>query len=219
LLTGDRSSYGFYLMQFITIYAIMPHLVVHFNSQGKGFWDMVIPAYVVCLIFNIFVAWVAYHLFDRTGLKLGKWIWDGLFVTKPKNAGALPLKMVRAFGTLVVHGPGEFWTSFKKGSAERSVKTKRFFWLLRHWRSPVKRPPVPDPTDPDVLAQLHSTRWTADLSNDREAMRTQRLLAWQQWAFIPHLFIIPGITFLWVWFHPTGNWTYDACVVMTRFSL
>jgi hypothetical protein len=187
----------------------MPHLIIHFNNQGASFWGMVTPTYIICLMFNIFVAWIAYHLFDRTGLKLGKWIWDGLFVTKPKNAAALPLKMVRAFGTLVIHGPGQFIQSFKSGAVRKRNGLKHAWWLAFHWRSPTKRNPIPDPTDPDILAQLHSTRWTSDMSHDREAMRTARLLAWQQWAWIPHIFIIPGLTFIWVWFHPTGKWTYE----------
>ena len=198
-------------MQFITIYSLMPPLIIHFND-GRSFWSMVIPTYILCLMFNIFAAWLSYHIFDRTGLKLGKWIWDGLFVSKPKNASALPLKMVRAFFTLIISGPGNFWRALRKGSSERKTAIKHGLWLAWNWRSPITRMPVPIPTDPDILSQLHSTRWTTDMSHDREAMRTHRLLAWQQYAWIPHLFIIPGFTFCWVYFHPTGHWTYDAYV-------
>ena len=41
LLTFDFRSYGFYLMQFITIYAFMPHLVIAFNAEGRSYWDII----------------------------------------------------------------------------------------------------------------------------------------------------------------------------------
>jgi peptidoglycan/LPS O-acetylase OafA/YrhL len=45
---------------------------------------MVVPAYILCLMTNLFLAWMSYHLLDRIGLKLGKWIWDGKW---PKFSG------------------------------------------------------------------------------------------------------------------------------------
>lgn len=131
-----KVSYGFYLMQYITLYTIMPPMIIALND-GRSFWDMVVPTYIICLMFNIFIAWVAYHALDRVGLKLGKWIWDGLFVTKPKNASALPFKSVKAFIHMCTHAPGEAVTSMKSGGTGAVKSTKRFFWLLRHWRSPV----------------------------------------------------------------------------------
>jgi len=209
-----KVSYGFYLMQFISLYAIMPPMIIALND-GRGYWDMVVPAYIVTLLFNFFVAWVAYHLLDRTGLKLGKWIWDGLFVTKPKNAAALPFKAVKAFIHMCTTLPGETIRSVGKGSKNAVTKTRTAWWYLFNWRSPTTRPAIPEPTDPEVLAQLNSTRWTSDMSQDREAMHTAKLLRLQQWTWIPHLFLIPGLTLVWTWFHPTGRWTYDALTFST----
>ncbi|KNE88355.1 hypothetical protein PSTG_18245, partial [Puccinia striiformis f. sp. tritici PST-78] len=48
-----KVSYGFYLMQFVTLYSIMPPVVIYLNGQGKSYWDMVMPAYIICLLFNI----------------------------------------------------------------------------------------------------------------------------------------------------------------------
>lgn len=137
-LTKIYSSYGFYLMQFITIYAFMPHIVLGLDARGNGYWDTVIPAYVCCLIINIIIAWVAYHAFDRVGLKLGKWIWDGLFVTKPKNATALPLKSVRAFFNMCKTSPGYFAKSIKQWGVDTWASTKYAVWIAFHWRSPVR---------------------------------------------------------------------------------
>ncbi|KAI5478547.1 egghead protein (zeste-white 4 protein), glycosyltransferase family 2 protein [Pseudohyphozyma bogoriensis] len=205
-----KVSYGFYLMQFLTIYGLMPHLVLYFNAQGRSYWDIVVPTYIICLIFNFFIAWVAYHLLDRVGLKLGKYIWDGLFVTKPNTAGALPWKMVRATADLITHGPGRAIRSIGNKTTTTYHSSVEGLHTLFNWRSPTTRPAVPDPTDPEVLAQLHSTRWTSDLSGDPEAMRTRRLLKLQSWAWLPHLFLIPGLTAVWVIYHPTGAWTFDA---------
>ena len=102
-----KVSYGFYLMQFLTIYGLAPHLVIYFHNQGRSYWDNLIPTFIICLIFNIFIAWVAYHLVDRVGLHVGKWVWDGLFVSKPNNAGSLPLKMLKSLGRVFVFGPGK----------------------------------------------------------------------------------------------------------------
>ena len=52
-----KISYGFYLMQLLTIYGLMPHLIIYFSDQGKSYWDIVIPTYILCLMFNIFIAW------------------------------------------------------------------------------------------------------------------------------------------------------------------
>lgn len=214
-----KVSYGFYLMQFITIYSIMPPLVIHLFNNGNSYWDTIIPAYIICLLFNIFVAWVAYHLLDRVGLKLAKWIWDGFFVSKPNNAAALPGKMIRAFGNAIINAPGEGvrWVGSTVMSKSRGFAKGTH--TLFHWRTPTTRPPVPDPSDPDIIAQLHSTRWTSDLSHDKEAVRTAKLLRMQQHAWIIHLLIIPGVTFVWVWFHPTGAWTYDAFTVRCLLTL
>ena len=54
-----KVSYGFYLMQFLTIYGLMPHLVLHFNSRGYTYWDNIIPTYIICLMFNFFISWFA----------------------------------------------------------------------------------------------------------------------------------------------------------------
>ncbi|KEI41382.1 glycosyltransferase family 2 protein [Mixia osmundae IAM 14324] len=210
-----KVSYGFYLMQFLTLYGIMPHLIIHFASQGKSYWDYVIPAYILSLLFNFVVAWVAYHVLDRLGLKLGKWIWDGFFVTKPKNASALPYKMVRAFGHWVVHQPGESYRDMVNGTASSVRGFIKTCKTIRHWRSPAVRPVIVSPTDPDLLAQLHSTRWTADLSQDREAVRTARLLNVQQYAWLVHIWLIPAIAGMWVYFHPTGGWTFDGITFST----
>lgn len=112
--------------------------------------------------------------------------------------------MVKAFGNFFIHGPGAAWKSITSSISKKSTGTASTMRTLRHWRTPTVRPPVPDPTDPDMLAQLNSTRWTSDLSQDPEARRTYKLLRAQGFAWIPHLFIIPGMTFVWTWFHPTG---------------
>lgn len=53
-----KVSYGFYLMQFLTIYGLMPHIALHFVDQGKTqYWSIVTPTYILCLMFNFFVAW------------------------------------------------------------------------------------------------------------------------------------------------------------------
>ena len=210
-----KVSYGFYLMQFLTLYSLMPHLILHFNSLGHSYWDIVIPTYCVCLLFNIFVAWVSYHVLDRVGLKMGKWIWDGFFVTKPKNAGAMPLKFAKWVGDVIVHGPGRAIKGTSSRSASKWAGFKALVHTIMNWRTPATRPAIPEPTDPEVLAQLHSTRWTSDLSGNKEAMRCHKLLRWQQWAWVFHLFWIPGMTAIWTIYHPTGQWTWDGATFST----
>lgn len=206
-----KVSYGFYLMQFLILYGLMPHLVLYFNDQGRNFWDIIVPTYIICLLTLFFVSWISYHLLDRIGLKLGKYVWDGFFVTKPNTAGAWPLKVVRSTWELCVNGPGRFVKSTSTNSVNKYRNARRIIWTIFNWRSPVPiRPAVSDPNDPEVLSQLHSTSWNADMSNDIEAMRVRKLLNWQQYAWVPHIFIIPGFTALWTIFHPTGEWTYDA---------
>lgn len=68
-----------------------------------------------------------------------------------------------------------------------------------------------------MLDQLHSTKWTSDLSKDKEATRTARLLKAQRFAWVIHLWLIPGLAFCWVWFHPTGNWTFEAFTFSTAW--
>lgn len=120
------------------------------------------------------------------------------------------MKMVRAFGDAVVHGPGRTIRGISTGSSKKWNGFRSGLHTLLHWRTPTTRPAVPDPTDPEVLSQLHSTRWSSDLSHDVEATRTARLLKIQSYAWIPHLFLIPGLTVVWIIYHPTGQWTYDA---------
>ncbi|KNZ63133.1 uncharacterized protein VP01_1183g4 [Puccinia sorghi] len=210
-----KVSYGFYLMQFITLYGIMPPLIIYFNGQGKSYWDMVMPTYIICLLFNIFVAWMGYHLLDRVGLKLAKWIWDGFFVTKPTNAGALPMKAIRAFGNMLITAPGGLTKSIANKIATKYKTTRKNLHTIMNWRTPCTRPAIPDPTDPEVISQLHSTRWTSDMSGDREAVRTARLLTFQQYTWMIHIVIIPLISSLWVVYHPTGTWTYEAFTFST----
>ncbi|POY71974.1 hypothetical protein BMF94_4983 [Rhodotorula taiwanensis] len=205
-----KVSYGFYLMQFLTMYAVTPYIILHFAKTESSYWNVVTPAYILSLMFNIFVAWISYHLLDRVGLKLGKWIWDGFFVTKPNTAAQLPWKMCRALFWCCTKGPIVLVRGWGKSASAKAKAFKQGAHTVFHWRTPTTRPAIPAPTDPEVLSQLHSTRWTADLSHDGEAMRTRRLLRLQSFMWIPHLFIIPGMTALWVITHPMGAWTYDA---------
>lgn len=71
------------------------------------------------------------------------------------------------------------------------------------------RPPAA-PIDPEMMHELHSTKWDADLSEDKEAMHTHRVLQWQRFAWIPHMAIIPGLCFLWIYYQPTGDWTFEG---------
>ncbi|MBW0505521.1 hypothetical protein O181_045236 [Austropuccinia psidii MF-1] len=210
-----KVSYGFYLMQFITLYSIMPPLIIYFNDQGNSYWDMVMPAYIICLLFNIFVAWVGYHFLDRVGLKLAKWIWDGFFVSKPTNAGALPMKALRAFGNMLLTTPGNSIRYIGKKAVDKYSTTRKGLHTLMNWRTPATRQPIPDPTDPEVINQLHSTRWTSDMSADAEAVRTAKLLRFQQYTWMIHLIVVPVVTTLWIIYHPTGSWTYDAFTFST----
>lgn len=125
------------------------------------------------------------------------------------------MKTSRGIGTLIIHGPRRILGSIARGTSSRYYGARKNIHALFNWRTPVARPAVPDPTDPQILSQLHSTHWTSDLSGDIEAVRTGRLLRLQSWAWLPHLFLIPGLTFLWVWFHPTGEWTYDILTFST----
>lgn len=210
-----KVSYGFYLMQFLTLYGLMPHLILALDNGSRSYWDVVTPTFIICLMFNFFVAWIAYHVLDRIGLKLGKWIWDGFFVTKPKNAGAIPLKFARHMGDLLVHGPARAVKGTGKNMSSKWASIKSTTWTILHWRTRTVRPPIPTPTDPEVLAQLHSTRWTTDISGNKEAMRCHKLLKWQQWSWVFHLFWIPGMTAFWTIFHPTGQWTWDGVTFST----
>ncbi|KAK9899185.1 glycosyltransferase family 2 protein [Cystobasidium minutum MCA 4210] len=210
-----KVSYGFYLMQFLTLYGLMPHLILALDNGSRSYWDVVTPTFIICLMFNFFVAWIAYHVLDRIGLKLGKWIWDGFFVTKPKNAGAMPLKFARYLGDLVVHGPARAVKGTGKNVSSKWANLKTTVWTIMHWRTRTVRPPIPTPTDPEVLAQLHSTRWTTDISGNKEAMRCHKLLKWQQWSWVFHLFWIPGMTAFWTIYHPTGQWTWDGVTFST----
>ncbi|KAA1096238.1 hypothetical protein PGT21_009736 [Puccinia graminis f. sp. tritici] len=210
-----KVSYGFYLMQFITLYSIMPPVIIYLNGQGKSYWDMVIPAYLICLLFNIVVAWVGYHLLDRVGLNLAKWIWDGFFVTAPSNAVALPLKAARAFGNMLISTPGGSAKYVTSKVTTKFQATRQGLHTLLNWRTPCVRPAIADPVDPEVINQLHSTRWTSDMSSDDEAVRTARLLRFQQYTWMIHIVIIPLVSILWVIYHPTGTWTYDAFTFST----
>ncbi|CAH7666424.1 glycosyl transferase family group 2-domain-containing protein [Phakopsora pachyrhizi] len=210
-----KVSYGFYLMQFITLYSVMPPLVIYFNDRGRSYWDMIMPTFVICLLVNIFIAWAGYHLLDRVGLKLAKWIWDGFFVTKPNNAGSLPMKALRAFGNMLLTAPGNMCKHAGSKIVTKSKAARKNLHTIMNWRTPTTRPPIPDPTDPDVISQLHSTRWTSDMSGDPEAVRTAALLRFQQYTWIGHVIIIPTVTFLWIYYHPTGTWTYDAFTFST----
>lgn len=210
-----KVSYGFYLMQFLTLYGLMPHLILALDNGSRSYWDVVTPTFIICLMFNFFIAWIAYHVLDRIGLKLGKWIWDGFFVTKPKNASAIPLKFVKHMGDLIVHGPSRAIKGTGKNMSTKWATIKSNTWTVLHWRTRTVRPAIPTPTDPEVLAQLHSTRWTTDISGNAEAMRCHRLLKWQQWSWVFHLFFIPGMTVFWTIYHPTGAWTWDGMTFST----
>lgn len=52
-----KVSYGFYLMQFLTMYAVTPYIILHFAKTESSYWNVVTPAYILSLMFNIFVAW------------------------------------------------------------------------------------------------------------------------------------------------------------------
>jgi hypothetical protein len=210
-----KVSYGFYLMQFLTLYGLMPHLILALDNGSRSYWDVVTPTFIICLMFNFFLAWISYHVLDRIGLKLGKWIWDGFFVTKPKNAGAIPLKFARYLGDLIVHGPSRAVHGTSKNASTKWATFKHNAWTCLHWRTLTTRPAIPAPTDPEVLAQLHSTRWTTDISKNKEAMRCHNLLKWQQWSWVFHIFFIPGMTVFWTIYHPTGAWTWDGMTFST----
>ena len=125
------------------------------------------------------------------------------------------MKLVRHFTDMIIHGPGRAVRGIGNGSVTKYTNFRSNLHTVMNWRTPTTRPAVPDPTDPEVLSQLHSTRWTTDLSPDKEAMRTRRLLNAQSWAWLPHIFLIPGLTVVWVIYQPTGRWTYDALTFST----
>ena len=132
-----------------------------------------------------------------------------------KNASALPWKFVKGMGWLLVKAPFEFIVDVFRQIGKNIRGFSHAVWLMGNWRTPTTRAHIPDPTDPDLLSQLHSTRWTSDLSADKEAKRTYRLLRLQQYAWVIHLWLIPGLAAVWVYFHPTGPWTLDALTFST----
>ena len=76
-----KVSYGFYLMQFLTIYGLMPHLVLHFAAQGHSYWNVVVPTYILCLMFNFFIAWSVPFSFEG---------WSGNQEAHTRKQGLVP---------------------------------------------------------------------------------------------------------------------------------
>ncbi|PLW34692.1 hypothetical protein PCANC_12257 [Puccinia coronata f. sp. avenae] len=199
--------------------ASCPPVIIYLNEQGKKLLGHGHAGLHHLSPLQHLVAWLGYHLLDRVGLKLAKWIWDGFFVTKPTNAGALPVKAVRAFGNMLITAPGGLGRSIVTKTVTKCKAIRKNTHTIMNWRTPCTRPAIPDPTDPEVIRQLHSTRWTSDMSGDREAVRTARLLRFQQYTWIIHIILIPLVSSLWVVYHPTGTWTYEAFTFSTLWAV
>jgi hypothetical protein len=125
-------------------------------------------------------------------------------VSQPKDAAALPVKFAKAMFNAARSAPGFAHRFFIRGSIEKFRAVRNGIHTLFNWRSPAVRTPVEEPTDPAIISQLYSTRWDSDISDDKEALRTYRLLRFQQWTFIFHIFWIPAFAFVWTWFHPSA---------------
>jgi hypothetical protein len=53
-----KISYGFYLMQFLTLYGVMPHLILWLGEDhSRSYWNVVIPTYILSLLCNFALAW------------------------------------------------------------------------------------------------------------------------------------------------------------------
>ncbi|KZT52981.1 glycosyltransferase family 2 protein [Calocera cornea HHB12733] len=208
-----KISFGFIFLQYIVLYSIMPPIILSLND-GRSYWNVVAPTYLICFVINAALSWVFYQIVDRFALRMTKAMWNGLFVTHPTSFFTMPYKFVTFLAHFVFTLPVRLaqWVGRKVVGWYKG--TTGGLWTLLHWKhvGGLKRTPpgVHMPDDPAIRGQLYSTRWTADLRDDREAMRTYRLLQFNQWSWLIHLWLIPGLTALWIYYHPTGGFTWDG---------
>ncbi|KAJ3005170.1 hypothetical protein HKX48_000838 [Thoreauomyces humboldtii] len=205
-------TFGTYVIQMTTIYAIMPRMVLHFAGNGWSYWNNIIFTYVACLLITWALGWVFYHTVDKGALKLARWAWNELFEQGTTRISQLPSKAAHGIvnQSKLVPGAVAAWcVGFGRGIASAARKTN---WFVRHWRSPVVR-------DRTVLSEadravgpteLRSTGWTADLSQDKEAMHTAWLLNLNSFLAPVHMIGIPGLAYIWFHWNPIGTWSYDV---------
>ncbi|KAI8816225.1 family 2 glycosyltransferase [Fimicolochytrium jonesii] len=204
-------TFGTYVIQMTVIYTIMPRLVLSFAAKGWSYWNNVILTFIICLFITLFLAWIFYRTVDNWSLKLARWMWNELFENGTTRISELPRKIGVGSVRLVKSIPGGLAAWGRNKSASTAAGYRKFNWFIRHWRSPVVRDRT-KLTDADRAVprdHLCSTTWTADLSNDKEAMRTAWLLRLNSFLAPVHFVGIPGLAFLWFWFNPIGPWSYD----------
>ncbi|TPX53694.1 hypothetical protein PhCBS80983_g06229 [Powellomyces hirtus] len=207
-----KVTFGTYVLQMTVIYSIMPRIILHLQSEGWSYWNNIIFTYVACLAITIALGWVFYHTVDKGALNLARWMWNELFEKGTTRIGELPLKAGKGAVTLVRKSPRRFTGWVRRRVLGFVAGCRKFNWFIHNWRTPIVRDRTAmSPADLAVRPQdLRSTFWTADLSQDKEAMRTAWLLRLNSFLFPVHFVGIPALAALWFFYNPIGPWSWDV---------
>ncbi|RKO85615.1 glycosyl transferase family group 2-domain-containing protein [Blyttiomyces helicus] len=214
-----KTTFGFYVLQMTVIYTIMPKILLHVSGYvpgglvgpaDPGYYNNFWVTYVTCLIITIALGYVFYKTIDEWSLKFARWLWSELFETQPNTLTALPGKLFNQAVDGITKGPGNAGRSFKAGYLSFCKTWARRWHTVTHWRNPTVRPLRMQPEQPDQeWGQMHSTEWTADLSGDPEARRTERLLRFNSCMWFVNMVGIPGLAWVWFTWSPIGKWEHD----------
>ncbi|KAI9140073.1 acyltransferase family-domain-containing protein [Paraphysoderma sedebokerense] len=95
-----KVSFGFYLLQFTFIYAVLPHLVIYLNAQSFSFSAIVGLSWFILMLLMIPASYLFYIIVEENSTKFSRWLWNFLYVSEPNEIDQLPKKS----GKAMVHG-------------------------------------------------------------------------------------------------------------------
>ncbi|KAJ1553408.1 hypothetical protein HK405_008004, partial [Cladochytrium tenue] len=159
------------------IYIFAPLLITAFYNAGLEYWTNTGLTFFITFFISVFLGWFLTKTVDVFSQDAGNYAWKWFEGATDQSPGSFLADSARKgwSGLLALPSNIRKWVA-------RKVKSTGTFWKLFHqfvtnWRNITVRPPALQPTEAEAQQLgLHSTEWTTDISLDKDAQRTARVL-------------------------------------------
>ncbi|KAI9136383.1 glycosyl transferase family group 2-domain-containing protein [Paraphysoderma sedebokerense] len=192
-----KVSTGFYLMHMTLVFGLFPKMFLSLR-ETNNVWNTLIISFVVIYILLIPISYAFYYLVEKLGANVADFSFAYLFVKPSTHISKLPAKLFTSLSATIPHLPSIIAGFFKS-------KYASFKAIFERPKGNPTRPPHDYGIRENVLPEeLHSTFWDYDLSDDKDAMRTERLLRFNSYLAPAHFVGILGVALTWFFLNPIG---------------
>ncbi|KAJ1550754.1 hypothetical protein HK405_015964, partial [Cladochytrium tenue] len=158
-------------------YIFAPLIITAFDNAGLAYWTNTGLAFFATFFISAFLGWLLTKTVDVFSQDAGNFAWEWLEGATEQTPASFLAGSARKAWAGILALPSKI-----RDRAARKAESTRKFWRLFYrfvtsWRTITVRPPSVQPTEEEALQKgLHSSEWTADISQNKDARRTARVL-------------------------------------------